>query len=153
MSFNRLIHKSLLAVTHFLLIRITGPCWQWVAVREDIRGNGEAASSHANRPLWCAFSSRSIFPSQSSSWAACGNNEQSLETQEPFTPDARPRQLRLLSWVRCLMKRTADDNPPPALALTPLFCRWNQSDGLRNPLQREQLSRSFMKVTLMSVMP
>lgn len=38
-------------------------------------------------------------------------------------------------------------------ALTPLFCRWNQSDGLKNPVQREQLSRSFMKVTLMSVMP
>ncbi|GLD52688.1 multivesicular body subunit 12B-like isoform X2, partial [Lates japonicus] len=54
---------------------------------------------------------------------------------------------------QCLMKHTADDNPLPAFALTPLFCCGNQSDGLRNPLQREQLSCSFMKVTLMSVMP
>ncbi|KAM7391624.1 hypothetical protein PAMP_022303 [Pampus punctatissimus] len=43
------------------------------------------------------------------------------------------------------MKRTTDDNPLRAFTLTPLFCCWNQSDGLRNPLQREQLSRSFMK--------
>ena len=37
---------------------------------------------------------------------------------------------------RCLVKRPADDNPPPAFALTPLFCCGNQSDGLKESSAR-----------------
>lgn len=63
----------------------TGSCWQWVAVREDERER-RSASSHANRLLWCSFSSRSIYPSQSSSWAASGAQRRLLAETSALTP-------------------------------------------------------------------
>lgn len=42
---------------------------------------------------------------------------------------------------------------PGLLGFAPLFRRWNQSDGLENLAQREPLSRSSRKVTLVSAMP
>lgn len=90
------------AVTHILFIRVTGPCWRCVAVGEDTHREAASPHTNTNRPVWCSFSSRSIFPSKSSSWAACSKNKQSCGTRELFPPDGRTRQRWLLHWVSSL---------------------------------------------------
>lgn len=55
----------------------------------DVTHVSAAAEKHTSTSVWCSFSRRSIFPSQSSSWAACSEKEQRSETRE-FIPSTPP---------------------------------------------------------------
>lgn len=64
-----------------------------------------------------------------------------------------PKLPRLLEFTG--VKRSVEQltRVSGSSGFAPLFCSWSQSDGLENPAQREPLSRSSRKVTLVSAMP
>lgn len=64
-----------------------------------------------------------------------------------------PKLPRLLEFTGVKWSVRQMTTVSGSFGLTPLFCCRNQSDGLENPAQREPLSRSSRKVTLVSAVP
>ncbi|KAM9360695.1 multivesicular body subunit 12B-like [Symphorus nematophorus] len=129
-----------------------------VPKHQSTQETSSAASSEAP-PSTARTTSRPDYEHQSS-----GNYTKTALDDVPFAVSEKffekPKKMQQVNLMGITIKSLAEIEEEVSrgcnarLPLTPLAQNAKQtSDGLKNPVQGEQPSRSFMKVTLMSVMP